>query len=122
MPILAQITSDDVLDSAYEWLCRRRRDYSANSDVWALRRNWPCEKETIKRELLSGNYRFSLLTGSRSRMARTPICGRPAVRHRQTKGAATDMFDLHPPHHISTLAFATEMVRCRDLSKWAQAV
>ena len=34
--ILAQITSDAVLDSAYEWLCRRRRDYSANSDVWAF--------------------------------------------------------------------------------------
>ena len=33
MPILAQITSDDVLDSAYEWLCRQRRDYSANLDV-----------------------------------------------------------------------------------------
>ena len=25
------------------------------------------------------------------------------VRHRQTKGAATDMFDLQPPRHISTL-------------------
>src|SRR5690242_10918928 len=25
------------------------------------------------------------------------------VRHRQTKGAATDMFDLPPPRHISTL-------------------
>jgi len=62
IPILAQLASDDVLDSAYEWLCRRRRDYSANSDVWALRRNWPREKETIKCELLSGNYRFSLLT------------------------------------------------------------
>lgn len=62
MTILAQITSDAVLDSAYEWLCRRRRDYSANSDVWALRRNWPREKEQIRRELLSGNYRFSLLS------------------------------------------------------------
>jgi hypothetical protein len=31
--ILAQLASDDVLDSAYEWLCRRRRDYSANTDV-----------------------------------------------------------------------------------------
>ena len=41
------------------------------------------------------------------------------VRHRQTKGAATDMFDLHPPRHISTLPFATEMVRCGELSKWA---
>src|SRR6516165_3916130 len=25
------------------------------------------------------------------------------VRHRQTKGAATDMFDLPPPRHTSTL-------------------
>jgi hypothetical protein len=25
MPILAQLTSDNVLDSAYDWLCWRRR-------------------------------------------------------------------------------------------------
>jgi hypothetical protein len=25
------------------------------------------------------------------------------IRHRQTKGAATDMFDLKPPRHTSTL-------------------
>jgi hypothetical protein len=62
MAILAQLASDDVLSCAYEWLCRRRRDYSANSDVWALRRNWPREQEQIRRELLSGNYRFSLLS------------------------------------------------------------
>jgi hypothetical protein len=30
--------------------------------VWALRRDWPRQKEQIKNELLSGNYRFSLLT------------------------------------------------------------
>ncbi len=33
MTILAQLASDDVLDSAYEWLCQRRGDYSANADV-----------------------------------------------------------------------------------------
>jgi hypothetical protein len=38
--IIEQLASDDVLDGAYEWLCRRRRDYSANFDVWALRRCW----------------------------------------------------------------------------------
>jgi hypothetical protein len=27
------------------------------------------------------------------------------LRHRQTKGAATDMFYLMPPRHISTLPF-----------------
>ena len=62
MTILAQLASDDVLDSAYEWLCRRRRDYSANSDVWSFRRCWRHEKLQIKNELLSGNYRFSLLS------------------------------------------------------------
>jgi len=62
VPILTQLASDDVPDSAYEWLCRRRRDYSANSDAWAFRRDWMCEKERIKADLLSGNYRFSLLT------------------------------------------------------------
>ena len=29
------------------------------------------------------------------------------LRHRQTKGAATDMFYLQPPRHISTLPFAS---------------
>src|ERR1700719_1418930 len=62
MPILAQLASDDVLDNAYEWLCRRRRDYSANSDVWGFRRDWARAKEQIKNELLSRSYRFSLLS------------------------------------------------------------
>jgi hypothetical protein len=31
------------------------------------------------------------------------------LRHRQTKGAATDMFFLTPPRHISTLPFSTEL-------------
>ena len=44
-------STDDVLDTAYDWLCWRRREYSANSDVWAFRRCWPREKEKIKEEL-----------------------------------------------------------------------
>ena len=30
------------------------------------------------------------------------------LRHRQTKEAATDMFSLQPPRHISTLHIATD--------------
>jgi len=30
------------------------------------------------------------------------------VRHRQTKGAATDMFDLPSPRHISTLRWTAD--------------
>jgi hypothetical protein len=55
MTILSQLASDDVLDRADEWLCRQRRDYSANSDVWAFRRCWPRERDQIKDELCSGN-------------------------------------------------------------------
>ena len=33
------------------------------------------------------------------------------MRHRQTKGAATDMFDLQPPRHISTLRLAAGSAR-----------
>ena len=61
--MIEQLTSDDVPDSAYEWLCRRRRDYSANADVWALRRCWPREKEEIKGELLSLLTRITLKDG-----------------------------------------------------------
>jgi hypothetical protein len=62
MTVLAEITSDAVLDAAYAWLCRCRRDYSANSDVWAFRREWTREKQRIKEELHAGSYRFSLLS------------------------------------------------------------
>jgi len=62
MSIIAQLASDEVLGSAFAWLCRPRRDYSANSDVWSFRRGWLREKAQIKDQLLSGNYRFSLLS------------------------------------------------------------
>lgn len=62
MTILGEITSDAALDAAYEWLCRRRRGYSANVDVWSFRRDWAHQKQRIKNEIVAGSYRFSLLT------------------------------------------------------------
>ncbi len=60
--ILTQLTSDDVLDVAYDWLCRRRRNYPADADVWSFRQSWPQEMVRIKAELFAGRYRFGLLT------------------------------------------------------------
>jgi len=48
MTILTEIASDDVLEEAYACLCRRRREYSANADVWSLRRYWSQEKNDSK--------------------------------------------------------------------------
>ena len=62
MAILAELTSDDVLDTAYGWLCKRRRAYPADADVWSFRQAWAQEKNKIKAALASGRYRFGLLT------------------------------------------------------------
>ncbi len=62
MAILAELTSDDVLDTAYGWLCKRRRAYPADAEVWSFRRQWTREKERLKRRLAAGRYRFDLLT------------------------------------------------------------
>ncbi len=37
------------------------------------------------------------------------------LRHRQTKEAATDMFTLKPPRHISTLPRTSFSVICLDV-------
>ncbi len=60
--VLAAVASDDVLDTAYEWLCKRRRDYPPDADIWSFRHRWREEKAIIKTELLKGSYRFGLLT------------------------------------------------------------
>ncbi len=62
MAILAELTSDDVLDTAYGWLCKRRRDYPADADVWSFRQAWAREKDKLKAALAAGRFRFGLLT------------------------------------------------------------
>ncbi len=62
MAILAELTSDDVLDTAYDWLCRRRRAYPADADVWSFRQAWAQEKDMLKAALVAGRFRFGLLT------------------------------------------------------------
>ena len=62
MAILAELTSDDVLDTAYGWLCRRRQNYPADADVWSFRQTWAQEKDKLKAMLAAGRFRFGLLT------------------------------------------------------------
>jgi RNA-directed DNA polymerase len=58
---LARLATDEILDAAYTWLCARRRDYLANSDVWSFRRDWTLEKQRIRSDLLAGRYHFTLM-------------------------------------------------------------
>jgi hypothetical protein len=49
------------LDEAYDWLCDIRKDYSPNSDVWNLRRNWEHLKYSLLNQLNTGTYEFGLI-------------------------------------------------------------
>ncbi len=62
MVTIADIIADTVLNQAFAWLCKRRREYPADADVWSFRRNWHQEKATLKTELLEGSYCVSLLS------------------------------------------------------------
>ena len=55
------LASDAVLEEAFAWICRQRRDWSANADIWWLRRDWPAVKRRLQHALLSGRFTFDLL-------------------------------------------------------------
>ena len=62
MTLLIQVAFHEVLDAAYTWLCLRRKNWPADSDVWSLRFCWPGEKQRLRDELLAGRYYFEPLS------------------------------------------------------------
>jgi hypothetical protein len=60
MTLLAALASGATLDAAFVWLCKRRRDYSDDADVWDFRRDWPGEKARLHSDLSAGDIRFGL--------------------------------------------------------------
>ena len=48
-------------DTAYSWLCKRRCDYPANSDIWHLRFHWLKIKPVLENQLIDGSYQFDAL-------------------------------------------------------------
>ena len=59
MTLLAALASD----ATFAWLCKRRRDYPDDADVWDFRRHWPAEKARLQSDLSTGGFRFGLLDG-----------------------------------------------------------
>ena len=59
--LIDAIASETVLEEAFAWLCRRRRNYPASADIWSFRRDWAVLKPRIKRSVRSGRYRFEVL-------------------------------------------------------------
>ncbi len=59
--LIARVASDETLDIAFDWVCKRRQDYSHNSDIWDLRQGWTDIKPALQQTLLSGEYEFDAL-------------------------------------------------------------
>jgi len=57
----SKLASDAVIDAAFQWLCRQRRHWGNNADVWDLRCRWHTEKRNIQQALRRGDYRFEPL-------------------------------------------------------------
>jgi hypothetical protein len=50
------------LENAYVWITNLRKKYSANADIWCLRRDWQQIKHQLLDALNDGSYQFSPLT------------------------------------------------------------
>ena len=59
--LITLVASDEMLDIAFDSVCKRRVGYSHNSDIWDLRWRWQVIKPEIQEALLSGGYIFSAL-------------------------------------------------------------
>ena len=38
---LAALADDNLLETAFAWLCQQRKDWAVHADVWDLRARWP---------------------------------------------------------------------------------
>ncbi|NEO63348.1 MAG: hypothetical protein F6J98_24080 [Moorea sp. SIO4G2] len=56
--LIEKIASDEVIDAAYQWLCKKRAHYHYNADVWQVRRWWHEKKPQIQAQIVSGQYQF----------------------------------------------------------------
>ena len=48
-------------ETAYQWLCKQRKHYSPNADIWFFRRDWESNKDQLLQCVCSGEYVFSPL-------------------------------------------------------------
>ena len=55
------LLTDENLDSAFDWMCQRRKDWPPDADIWRFRHNWPEEKAQLRTDLLEGTYQVGLL-------------------------------------------------------------
>jgi RNA-directed DNA polymerase len=56
------VFTEATLDTAYSWLCKQRRNFPANADIWHLRFHWHRVRQDLLQSLNKQDYTFVLLS------------------------------------------------------------
>ena len=56
--LIDRIASDNVLETAFQWMCEKRLHYHFNGDVWQVRRWWQEKKPILQQQLRDGSFQF----------------------------------------------------------------
>jgi hypothetical protein len=56
-----EITNSNLLDKSFSWLCKQRKHFPVNSDVWHFRFHWDRIKPKLQRDLSSNKFNFQPL-------------------------------------------------------------
>jgi hypothetical protein len=57
----SSVLSDTNVEQAYQWLCRQRNHFPANSDIWHMRFHWEQEKEALLEDIKNDRFYFKPL-------------------------------------------------------------
>jgi RNA-directed DNA polymerase len=59
--VITELVSESLIDESFRWLCKQRKHFPVNSDVWHCRFHWDSIKPTLKRDLSSNRFTFQPL-------------------------------------------------------------
>ena len=59
--MINELVNTDLLNESFSWLCKQRKHFPANSDVWDVRFHWNKIKPQLIDELISNTFNFQPL-------------------------------------------------------------
>tara|TARA_R110001583_G_scaffold72902_2_gene203564 strand:- start:3694 stop:4248 length:555 start_codon:yes stop_codon:yes gene_type:complete len=59
--MINELVNTDLIDEAYAWLCKQRKHFPVNSDVWHCRFHWESIKPKLIRDLSTNRFTFQPL-------------------------------------------------------------
>lgn len=59
--LITRNKDEQLLDMAWEWLCRARKNAPPSADIWDLRLHWPEQRGRLITQLKAGRYRLSAM-------------------------------------------------------------